>query len=303
MDRINGAGNVGRLFVPEDVATNRPPTEVTAEFLNAVQEELCAIVEYLGGVLDPNNNGQVLAKIIALIESRVGDYSLDTGAANAYVIALNPAIAVYAGNFSGRFKAVNANTGAATLNAGGGVVPLVNDVGGALVAGDIPAGSIVSYEYIHADGKAYITSMVPSQTISQTAADARYAKLAGLATQLFSVAAATGQDHALALGQLIGSLGTNGYIKIPLWTGAQKQELILQWGQATSTATNIPVTLPLTFPNGTFIAFAQDAITGGNPAGLYGLTWRPDLSNNSTLNFWNGNGANLGLFQWIAIGW
>lgn len=44
MDRTNGAGNVAGKFVAEDLATNRPPTEITADWLNGVQEELVAVL-------------------------------------------------------------------------------------------------------------------------------------------------------------------------------------------------------------------------------------------------------------------
>lgn len=167
MDRINGAGHVAHMFVAEDVPTNRPPTECTAEWLNMIQEELAKFPESIGKALDPNNRHQVFDTVLALIEARSGNYALDTGAANAYVIALSPAIAAYTGNFSGSFKAVNANTGAATLNAGGGVIPLVNDVGGALAPGDIQAASIVSYNFVAADNKAYMTSVVASQVAAK----------------------------------------------------------------------------------------------------------------------------------------
>lgn len=67
MDRTNGAGNVGRLFVAEDIATNRPPAEVTAEWLNGVQEEIAGVIEAAGIVLDPVDNTQLRTAIIALI--------------------------------------------------------------------------------------------------------------------------------------------------------------------------------------------------------------------------------------------
>lgn len=72
MDRINGAGHVGHMFVAEDVATNRPPTEITHEWLNTIQEELAAIVEFEGGALNSANNGQVLAKLQALFLRKSG---------------------------------------------------------------------------------------------------------------------------------------------------------------------------------------------------------------------------------------
>lgn len=67
MDRTNGAGNVGRLFVAEDIATNRPPTEVTAEWLNAVQEEIAHAIEASGAVLDPADRTQLYTAMLALI--------------------------------------------------------------------------------------------------------------------------------------------------------------------------------------------------------------------------------------------
>lgn len=165
MHRIDGAGHVNNLFVSEDPATNRPPTEVTSEILNAIQEELASVVERTGRVLDKGNNTQVGDSIQDMIEARVGDYSLDTGTANAKIVALNPAIAAYTGNFGGAFKNAVGNNGAVTVDFGGGAVPLVNDAGAALVGGDLPAGYVVGYQYIHADGKAYITSLVKSQTV------------------------------------------------------------------------------------------------------------------------------------------
>lgn len=60
MDRINGAGHVGRLFVAEDALISRPPTEVTAEWLNAVQEEICSVILAAGIGLSGASNSQLL---------------------------------------------------------------------------------------------------------------------------------------------------------------------------------------------------------------------------------------------------
>lgn len=68
MDRINGAGHVGHMFVAEDVPTNRPPTEVTNDWLNAIQEELAALPEGAGMALDPNNNTQVREAVRRMID-------------------------------------------------------------------------------------------------------------------------------------------------------------------------------------------------------------------------------------------
>lgn len=67
MDRINGAGHVGHLFVAEDAALNRPPTEITPGWMNGVQEEMCLFIESQGIVLNPADNtqlGQAIRKAI-----------------------------------------------------------------------------------------------------------------------------------------------------------------------------------------------------------------------------------------------
>lgn len=169
MDRINGAGHVDHMFVAEDVPTNRPPTEITEDWLNTIQEELAAVPEGVGMTLDPNNRTQVREAIQRMIDAQSGNYALDTGVANAYVVALSPAITAYSDGMTVRVKVVNANTGASTLNAGGGVVPWVSDVGGDLAGGDLPAGGIATVTYIA--NKFYTTSLVQSEL------DARYASI------------------------------------------------------------------------------------------------------------------------------
>ncbi|MBI1175681.1 MAG: hypothetical protein GC139_10525 [Sideroxydans sp.] len=184
MDRIKGAGNVGNMFVTEDAATNRPPTEITDAWLNDVQEELAAFPLEVGQPLGTNRR-QVLDAVLALIESRAGDFALDTGVGGAYVIALSPAIAAYTGDFSFAFKAANANPGASTIDFGPGPVDLDTDVGGALALNDITVGMIVRGQYVHADGKAYITHLVPSQALSEAQATSLFAPIGGMSATFF----------------------------------------------------------------------------------------------------------------------
>lgn len=157
-----GAGKHG--FRDGDKVNGINATELSAAQQNALQEELAAIIEASGGTLNKANNAQVLEAIKRLIDAQSGNYALDTGVANAYVVALDPAITAYADGMTVRVKVVNANTGAATLNAGAGAVPLVNDVGGALAYGDVPAGGIFTAIYIASAGKFYINSIVQSQS-------------------------------------------------------------------------------------------------------------------------------------------
>jgi phage-related tail fiber protein len=54
------------MWVAEDVATGRPPTEFTADHLNAVQEEIAGVVEYSGQVLNKADNTQLRQALMAL---------------------------------------------------------------------------------------------------------------------------------------------------------------------------------------------------------------------------------------------
>lgn len=76
------------------------------------------------------------------------NYNPDTGAANAYVITPSPAITAYAAGQIFHFKAVNANTGAATLNVNGlgaKTIKKAHDV--QLGQGDIESGGIYAVQY------------------------------------------------------------------------------------------------------------------------------------------------------------
>lgn len=63
-----GAGKNG--FTLGDAQTGVPPTEVSADILDAMQEEICAVVEGSGLSLDKTNNSQLLAAIKRLASSR-----------------------------------------------------------------------------------------------------------------------------------------------------------------------------------------------------------------------------------------
>lgn len=84
----------------------------------------------------------------AQLKSGQLNYVVDTGAANAYAVALPHTILSYAAGLTLTFKAANANTGASTLNVDSvGVIPIVKTDGTALDAGDIQAGALVTVTY------------------------------------------------------------------------------------------------------------------------------------------------------------
>jgi len=113
--------------------------------------------------------------------------------------------------------------------------------------------------------------------LSQTLGDGRYAALAGLATQLFSVASATSATHALRLDQLTATLATSGWVKLPVWTGAGLEWLILQWMPVATTVFNNGFNyaiLPIAFPTAFLKAFVagSEASLGTFGSGPYSLS-------------------------------
>lgn len=84
---------------------------------------------------------------IAGVQQESYTYAADTGAANAYVVALTPAPTLVAGS-KVVFKAVHANTGASTLAVNGGSAVAITKQGStALASGDIAAGQIITVIY------------------------------------------------------------------------------------------------------------------------------------------------------------
>lgn len=76
------------------------------------------------------------------------NYAADTGAANAYVVNINPGVLSLSDGMSVSFKATNANTGSSTLNVcGTGAYPLITIGGQTLVGGEIPASSLVNVQW------------------------------------------------------------------------------------------------------------------------------------------------------------
>lgn len=167
MDYVQPLGGAaGAPYVDANPALAIEGSAVPAAAIEHPQREIMAVIAGVGMAGSGSDLTQLKQAIERMIDAQSGNYALDTGVANAYVVALNPAIAAYSDGMTVRVKIVNANSGASTLNAGGGVVPLVNDVGGALVAGDLPAGGIVTATYIASAASFYVTSLVQSQTRS-----------------------------------------------------------------------------------------------------------------------------------------
>lgn len=70
MHRIDGPGHLNNRWVAEDPATGRAPTEFTAEFQNASQEELCSLIEWAGLLLNKADNTQLRQALLAKFASK-----------------------------------------------------------------------------------------------------------------------------------------------------------------------------------------------------------------------------------------
>jgi len=72
-------------------------------------------------------------------------YAVDTGAVNAYAVALTPAATTYFAGMIVRFLPINTNTGASTIDVNVlGTVAITRDGVAALTGGEIVAGQVAS---------------------------------------------------------------------------------------------------------------------------------------------------------------
>lgn len=164
MHRIDGAGHVDHMFVAEDPATLRPPTEITPEILNAVQEELATFIEWAGVVLAKGDNTQLRQALVAKfagLDVAVTKANLQAGAhntaaaggtADAITAAYAPAIAVLTNGMTLYVRSALTNeTVTPTFTPNNGVIPtktIVKGAGAALVVGDIAgAGHWIALQY------------------------------------------------------------------------------------------------------------------------------------------------------------
>lgn len=114
-------------------------------------------------IIAPN---AVPGRWILLAETAMG-FSPDTGTANSFILTL-PGLTAYCTGMMVWFKAVNANTGACTINANAlGAKALTRPGGVALVSGDIPEGGLVCAVY---DGTGFqLISLLGANLVHLTA--------------------------------------------------------------------------------------------------------------------------------------
>ncbi len=172
------------------------------------------------------------------------EYAADTGAANAYAIALTPALTAHVAGLPIHFKAANANTGASTLVVNGLDAVAIKQVDGSdLPAGAIVAGQIVSVIYT---GAVYMLVSAAAAITTPAQFDA-------------SKKPVNAEFVQRALGNM---RGTVGYSASTILTSNDVGKLINIFGVGTKT-----ITLPAsnTLPQGACILFHN---TGGDVATL-----------------------------------
>lgn len=159
MHRIDGAGHVNHLFVSEDPATSRPPTEITPEIMNAFQEELATFIEWAGIILAKGDNTQLRQGMVAKfagipgIQGQTYTAFTTTGATGAFVLTPIPALTVYGAGQRFRVKFHAVGNGADSINVSGlGNKSLKQyDSTGAKVAAVIVANQLADIEFDGAD--------------------------------------------------------------------------------------------------------------------------------------------------------
>lgn len=103
------------------------------------------LLDCTGGAQQVGNaSASQQAATLGQVQSGASTYAVDGGAANAYVVALTPAITALTDGLKVRFRPAHTNTGASTLNVNGtGAEPIIGIALQALVGNEIVAGSDV----------------------------------------------------------------------------------------------------------------------------------------------------------------
>ena len=261
-----------------------------ADEWNEVPSELQNVIEKTGQTLTSTDLDQ-LGKGIAVYVA-AGDFYVDSGAANAYVLGAvgsRQTPPSYVNGMKIRYIPANSNTGASTVNVSAlGVKNLRRVDGTALQADDLQAGVPVSFQYDTTSG----TFLKNGESLPDATETIK--GKAEIATQAETDA---GADDArivtskkLRFGFAV-SLTQNGYIKFPSWMSG----VIIQWGRVIlGSISTTTVTYPTAFTNNTLSIVVTHL--GGSPQS-YGT----NVLSSTEFSVTRGGTSNMS-FRWIAIG-
>lgn len=141
------AGTPG-FFTSGDPGLGVPATIVDDDFMNMIMLEMINVVQGAGLIPNKENYTQLLTSIQQIAAQAANNYWQDSGTTDIFVIAPDPAVVGLSDGEVFRFKALNANTGAATITINAlSPITIVRNDGTTLEAGDIPAGGIATIAY------------------------------------------------------------------------------------------------------------------------------------------------------------
>lgn len=199
------------------------------------------------------------------------NYAVDTGAANAYVVTLSPALGAYAAGVLVQFKAANANTTTSTVNVNGLGVKTIKKLDGAtdLAANDIKVGQIVELEY---DGTNFQMVSPSAIALNNNGDGSQLTNLPGnklnVTTTDVTIANTTTETNILSYSVAGGVLSTNNAIRVTMHinslvagqaTGTDTFTFRFKYGGTTLTS---QVITPVSGVTGTYIGKVEFIIAG-----------------------------------------
>ncbi len=191
-----------------------------SQSFNDVIDEILAVQQEGGVAKNEFNRTQLKTAIKNMIEARVGDFSIDTGALNACVVALNPVVTSSVGVTDVKFRIRFTNTDVCTLDVGFGPTPLKRDDGTALKANDLSAGTLVGATYDPTNSIFLINSLVAGQALSAAqfqsgmAISAIAAGTANALTAAFVPAISAAANQTLLVRAILANTLTNPTIDV-----------------------------------------------------------------------------------------